>query len=234
MSSPRIVETETLDTLAADDPRARRSRRDLRLLNRVMATLSAALSAFDRAAAAAPPRRILELGAGDGTLMLRLARERAARWPGVELVLLDRQDLVAPQTLAELRALGWSPQVVVSDVFAWLERPGQQRWDIVFANLFVHHFAQPQLSRLLAGVAARSRAFFCCEPRRAPVALLGSHLVGLLGANAVTREDAVASVHAGFRQRELSELWPNRRNWQLHEQSAGLFCHCFLATWIGD
>jgi hypothetical protein len=234
MSRQRIVEVETLDTLAADDPRAQRSRRDLQRLNRVMATLSAALVALDRAAAATPPRRILELGAGDGTLMLRLARERAARWPGVEVVLLDRHGLVAPQTLAELRALGWIPQVVVSDVFAWLERPSHQRWDVVFANLFVHHFAQPHLSRLLASVAARSRAFFCCEPRRAPVALLGSYLVGMIGANAVTREDAVASVHAGFRDRELSDLWPDRRNWQLREHGAGLFCHGFLATWIGD
>ena len=234
MSRQRIVATETLDVLPADDPRAQRSRRDLQRLNRVMATLSAALLALDRAVAAAPPRRIVELGGGDGTLMLRLARERAARWPGVELVLLDRQDLVTPQTLDELRALGWKPQVVVSDVFAWLERPAHQHWDVVFANLFVHHFAQPHLSRLLAGVAARSRAFFCCEPRRAPVALLGSHLVRMIGANAVTREDAVASVHAGFRERELSELWPDRRNWQLREYGAGLFCHCFLATWIGD
>jgi hypothetical protein len=234
MSLERKVETEVLDTLAADDPRAMRSRRDLQRLNRVMATLSAALPALDRAARPAPPRRILELGGGDGTLMLRLARERAGTWPGVELTLLDRQNLVTAETLDGFRGLGWTPEVIVSDVFAWLERPAPRRWDIVFANLFVHHFAQQHLSRLLAGVAARSRAFFCCEPRRAPVALLGSHLVRVLGANEVTREDAVASVHAGFRDRELSELWPDRRNWQLREYGAGLFCHCFLATWIGD
>ena len=234
MRLPRKVETEMLDRLAADDPRAQRSRRDLQRLNRVMATLSSALAAFDRAAAAAAPRSILELGGGDGTLLLRLACERAARWPGVEVTLLDRQDLVAPQTLDGFRSLGWRPEVIVADVFTWLDKPAHKRWDIVFANLFVHHFAHRHLSRLLAGVAARSRAFFCCEPRRTAVALLGSHLVGAIGANAVTRGDAVASVHAGFRDRELSDLWPDRRNWQLREYPAGLFCHCFGATFIGD
>ena len=37
---------------------------------------------------------------------------------------------------------------------------------------------------------------------------MGSHLTGVIGANAVTREDAVLSVHAGFNGIELSALWP--------------------------
>jgi len=51
-----------------------------------------------------------------------------------------------------------------------------------------------------------------------------------LGAGPVTRQDAVSSVHAGFRARELSSLWPNGEEWVVHEFSAGLFSHCFLAS----
>jgi len=225
MSLPRTVETEVLDTLPADDPAARRSRGDLRRLNRLLATLSTTLAAIDPT----PPRTLLELGAGDGSLMLRLGRARARRWPGVAVTLLDRQELIAPATLDGLRAGGWTAEAVVDDVFAWLARD-QRHWDVVFANLFVHHFAGEALARLLAGVAARCRVFFCCEPRRAALPLIGSHLVGALGANAVSRADAVSSVRAGFRERELGALWPDPQRWRLREYEAGLFSHCFLAT----
>ena len=97
-------------------------------------------------------------------------------------------------------------------------------------NLFLHHFEGAQLARLLAAIARRSDLFFACEPRREWVALTGSHLIGAIGANAVTREDAVLSVHAGFRSKELSALWPGSPPaWQIQEYSAGLFSHCFRA-----
>jgi hypothetical protein len=243
MALPRRVQPELLDTLPADDPQAQRSRRDLRRLNRAMATMSLVLRALDDAVSRSPPKTILELGAGDGTMMLRIARRRAADWPDVKVTLLDRQNLIDTNTLESLRALAWMPEVHCADVSEWLERPsanlppaydlpGQAcpQWDIVFANLFVHHFSAQQLSALLAGIAARCRAFICCEPRRAAISLVGSHLVGLIGANAVTREDAVLSVHAGFRDREISAVWPDHRNWRLHEYSAGLFSHVFVAV----
>ena len=125
--------------------------------------------------------------------------------------------------------LGWTPRVVAVDVFDWLSKPDDTCWDIVCANLFMHHFSSSELVRLLAGIAARSRVFLCCEPRRSLLSLAGSHLIGLLGAGPVTRQDAVSSVHAGFRAQELSDLWPNSQDWVMQEYSAGLFSHCFLA-----
>jgi hypothetical protein len=69
-----------------------------------------------------------------------------------------------------------------------------------------------------------SHRFFACEPHRGWLALAGSHLVGALGANAVTRHDAVASVHAGFRGSEIGAFWPAATaTWQCHEARAGLF-----------
>ena len=115
------------------------------------------------------------------------------------------------------------------DVFDWLARSEHAQWDAVIANLFVHHFSADGLARLLAGVAARARVFLCCEPRRSRLPLASSHLVGLLGAGPVTRQDAVLSVRAGFRARELSALWPDPERWLLREYPAGLFSHCLLA-----
>ena len=219
-----------LDSLAAEDPRARRSRHDLRRLHRAMATLPILQHALDLGTSGFVPRTLLELGAGDGSLMSRLARRRASRWPGVSVMLLDRVNSVAPETLEGMREVGWTPRVMVTDVFEWLAKRDDARWDVVVANLFVHHFSAGELERLLVAIAARAHVFLCCEPRRSALALVASHLIGFLGAGPVSRHDAVSSVHAGFRAQELSSIWPDRQNWAIHEYPAGLFSHCFLAV----
>jgi len=230
MSMQRRVQPELLDELPANDPRAVRARGDLQRVNRVMGALSLMVRALDRSLMPQPPRRIVELGSGDGTFLLRLARKRAACWPGVRITLLDRQLLVHPETIQGFVSLGWQVDVVTADVFDWLAQPLSERIDLLLANLFIHHFSEERLSCLLEGIATRTHSFLACEPRRATLALIGSHLLGLIGCNAVTRHDAVLSVHAGFRAEELSALWPRGEDWLFHEWPAGLFSHCFLAT----
>jgi hypothetical protein len=105
---------------------------------------------------------------------------------------------------------------------------------MVSTALFLHHFEDDQLDLLLAGIASRSDRFFACEPNRTWLALAGSYLVGAIGANAVTREDAVLSVRAGFRDKEITARWPRASNaWKAQEFAAGLFSHCFSAQRIG-
>jgi hypothetical protein len=228
-SWPRRVTPELLDELPTDDPRAIRSRADLRRINRVMGAQSLLVRAL-ATAGARPAMRLVEVGAGDGSLALRIARSRARHWPGVDLTLLDRSPSVAPETVAAIRALGWSVDVVAADVLDWLNAQVAQHDGIAFANLFVHHFQGDRLSSLLGGLAERFSAFACSEPRRSLVSLAGSHLLGLMGCNAVTRHDGVVSVNAGFRDAELSEAWPRAsRSWELHETAAGAFSHLFVA-----
>jgi hypothetical protein len=183
--STRRVEAETLDHLPEDDPRAVRSRRDLRRINRILGNFLIVDSLLNECLAR-PPLRIAELGAGDGSLLM--------------------------------------------DVFAWLERGDHPRYDAIVANLFVHHFEFDSVARLFRAIAQVTDCFVACEPRRARIALLGSHLVGAVGANAVTRRDSVLSVRAGFRDRELSACWPSNGEWQTSETDARLFSHTFAAV----
>lgn len=242
---PRIVQTEILDGLAADDPLAQRSRRDLVRVHRAMGTRAILRKALRglQISQSDQPLRILELGAGDGSLLLRLARDLAPSWPRVELVLLDRQPLISAATVAGFAELGWTARPVVADALDWarIDNAGAQDmepsgpWQLIVANLFLHHFSGEELARLLAGIAARGERVVACEPRRARLALFSSHLLGAIGAGAVTREDAVLSVHAGFRGEELSTVWrklvvqPAASKWRLSEYPAGLFSHCFIA-----
>lgn len=233
MTQPRVVAPEWLDTLAPDDPRARRSRGDLRRINRLMAAPSLLAKSLDALLASSPGAPLIELGAGDGSLALLLARRLSKRWPQRTLGLLDLQPGVSSATLAAFEALGWKVQVIPADVLDWLARPPvtaeAEARPIVFANLFLHHFEGARLQALLAGIADRAQAFVCLEPRRSATALLGSRLLGAIGCNDVTRHDAVVSVRAGFAAQELSACWPDASGWTLRESGAGLFSHRFEA-----
>ena len=204
----RTVVPELLDHLDPDDPEAQRSRRDLQRIHVVMGTVRTLRGAIRRLRLASPPRHILELGAGDGTLLLRLARSHASAWSGVELTLLDQQELVSAQTRAAYEALGWRVTVLKMDVVAWARGSWARQHDLCLTSLFLHHFKGPELTDILDAVAARATAFVACEPRRDPWSQLASRLVGLIGGNHVTRSDAVTSVAAGFSGHEISRQWP--------------------------
>jgi SAM-dependent methyltransferase len=228
----RVVEPELLDDLPPADPRAVGSRADLRRLNSIMGhddILSRTLHHhLDEALSRSRPLRLVELGAGDGTLLLRLARRVSAPGLAARVTLLDRQNIVSPETRCAFAALNWSVENEANDVFAWLEQPFPAV-DMTIANLFLHHFPDELLKALLRLAAARTNLFIACEPRRSSFALTASRLLHLIGCNVITRHDAVVSVRAGFVGRELSALWPGDNQWQLSEQSAGWFSHCFIA-----
>lgn len=236
---PRVVLPEVLDGLAAEDQDAQRSRRDLQRVHRAMGTRSTLLRTLRALplirSPSSAPLRVLELGAGDGSLMLGVARALQGQWPAVALSLLDRVPLLTPATAADYAQVGWTVTAQVDDALEWAARAraghGAPHWDLIVANLFLHHFKSDELAMLLSAVASSSAHFVACEPRRAWLALAGSHMVGALGANAVTREDAVLSVHAGFRDHELRALWPaSIPGWNLSETAAGLFSHRFVAS----
>ena len=224
----RKIEPEWLDTLAPDDPGAIGSRRDLRVLNGFMMqrrTMARLLTKHG------PPkvRSILELGAGDGTFMLHVARRLAKRWPKVSVTLLDQQNLIGKETRRDFQAIGWQVRAETADVFEYLDSPDLAGVDLVTTNLFLHHFTQEQLRRMFRSVARISPLFIACEPRRSSFALLSSRMVWVLGCNNVTRHDAPASVRAGFNGHELSELWPELSGWSLQEHAAAPFTHCYVA-----
>src|ERR1700704_3230993 len=147
MKPPRRVESEWLDALPADDPRAIRSRRDLRRVNAWMLQTGIMTRALIAQCASERPRTLIDLGAGDGTFMLAVAQQLATRWQDVAVILLDRQDIVSENTRAAFRALQWQLETVAMDVFDFLERLSPASVDIIITNLFLHHFQQEQLTR---------------------------------------------------------------------------------------
>lgn len=224
---PRLVQPELLDSLPAGDPQAVRSRRDLRRVNawmgnaRLLATLAASLTPLP------PVPRIIELGAGDGDGAAGLLR-RVRAGPG-RLDLVDCAAVADPSVLAGLRLAGWQVTTPVADAESFLQNDPGPRADLIVANLFLHHFDDDALRRLLAAVAVCSDRFIACEPRRSPLALAGARMLWAIGGNAVTRHDAVVSVRAGFRPGELPALWPAGAAWRLRDARGFPFSQLFAA-----
>jgi hypothetical protein len=232
----RIVQSELLDTLPPDDPRAIHSRGDLRRVNWWMGNHTIMARAL-RSHAQQSPRRITELGAGDGDFLLQVVKQfrtgqRFSRFDSLSAtaILLDRQKSVSVKTRRAFAELGWLAKVVVADVFDWKSSDGAKQ--IVIANLFLHHFEDARLAGLLGKISEGAKLFIAVEPRRFALPALVGKLLWFIGCNDVTRHDATASIRAGFQGGELSALWPDKTRWQLAEHRAGLFSHVFIARRI--
>jgi len=226
---PRQVEAERLDALPASDPAAIRSRRDLQRLNRWMGQAGSMARLLRKHGATRSMRRVVDLGGGDGTLLLQVARKLAPWCGGVQAVLVDRQMLVSDGTREGFKESRWGFEAATSDVLPWLIGAPRREGTVMIANLFLHHFGDSPLRALLVHLSTRAELFVACEPRRDGLTLRASRLVGWIGCNAVTRHDAPISVRAGFAGREISALWPAGGDWHTEEGPTGPFSHYFVA-----
>jgi hypothetical protein len=224
----RRIEQEWLDQLPADDPSAIWSRKDLRRVNAFMGNARIVARALQDNFSRHLSLRLLDLGAGDGEFMLRVARRVSGKWRRVEATLVDRQELLTSATHARFAQVNWNVESAKHDVFLWLSQVVAES-DAVVANLFLHHFTDDQLRELFHEAARSGRVLIAVEPRRTGPALFFSRFLWLIGCNAVTRHDALTSVRAGFNGRELSALWPDLENWELTERPAGWCSHLFIA-----
>jgi Methyltransferase domain len=224
----RIVEPELADHIPGDDPRARRFRRDLNRLNAFAMTDRVMARALLKHCGDVVPREVVDLGAGDGTFMLRVAERLAPKWPDVTVKLVDQQDIVSAQVRGRFAELHWNVQTIAADVFEFLQRM-PSNVDIITANGFLHHFTAEHLTRLFGLAAGRTKLFVATEPRRTHFAREASRFVWLLGCGDVIRRDAVASIRAGFVGKEMSASWPIGDGWKIEERETGPFSHIFIA-----
>ena len=225
----RCVEMELLDELPTADPRAGRSRNDLLRINAWMGNGEIMVRALRSAWMDPAARRMVDLGAGDGRFLLRVARQLYPDWQGTHAVLLDRRNAVSPETDGAFEAMGWRTEKREADVLDWLARPGSTTYDVLTANLFLHHFREAQLAGILRAAAGTARVFIAVEPHRSGRSLFVSRWLWLIGCSKVTQHDGAVSVRAGFSGRELSRLWPADRSWALQERPAGWCSHLFVA-----
>ena len=205
----RSVQPEILDGLSQDSAAAQASRRDLRIINRLLgsqAWFEGILQNNRRAG-----ESVLEIGAGTG----ELGRALSAIVPEAELAGLDlgRRPADWPQQAS------WF-ETDVFDFTDWADYP------IVIGNLFFHHFDDARLAELGACLNEHARVIIASDPlRERRTTTLFSLVCPLINAHPVTRHDGLVSITAGFRHDELPHLLqldPAIWRWRVQE------------TWLGS
>lgn len=183
----RILEAEILDHLDPSDPRAIRSRRDLRIIDVFLGNSRWILRALGNLHD--PSGGVLELGAGEGTLCRRIA----AMLPGIRVTGLDR--IARPEDLpSSVRWVGGN----------FLDTLHGIDGSVCCGALILHHLDTISLGRLGIELGRFSHLLFT-EPHRSSFPLAMAGLASPL-AGEVTRHDMSASIGAGFRKGELPQL----------------------------
>lgn len=197
----RVIIPEILDSLNPADPRAIRSRRDLRWIDIYLGNSRWIVRQLKRQTPA--PARIIEIGAGEGDLCRKVQNSLpSSTVTGLDLI----------QRPANLpNGIQW----IGGDFFQTLPNIDA---DACIGSLILHHFSNEALREL--GVRLQSfRSLTFCEPLRSRLPLflskLSSSFMGV-----VTRHDMPASIRAGFLPGELPALLAlDSKKWSVRESS---------------
>ena len=186
----RVLKPEILDTLPYDQAKASLS--DLIRLNRVWGGHST-LRHLLRQTVPEGPFSLLDVGAASGDMGMRI-REW---YPQARVISLDR--------ITSHLANAHGPRVA-GDAFGLPFRP--KSIDYVFCSLFLHHFTDQEVTRLLRGFGeVARRAVLVIDLDRNPIPYYFVPWTRwLFDWDPVTVNDAKISVEAAFRPRELENL----------------------------
>lgn len=192
----RAEDPELLDEGVSDDE-ARRSLADLRFVNRWLGNRGRLLAAVRPFLAASDRPSLLDVGCGSADVPLWIA-SRLER--PVEVVGVDRKALHLRAAVGPLRG-------VAADVHALPF--GDDRFDVVTASLFLHHFDGADVSRVLRELyRVARRALVVNDLRRARVPYaFGRAVFPLLFRSRVSVEDGLLSIRRAFTAPELARAF---------------------------
>jgi ubiquinone/menaquinone biosynthesis C-methylase UbiE len=204
--SRRSAEPEIIDDMTLDRETTASVLRELAVINRYLGGYSTTLGAVeDLAGSGAAPLRVLDVGAGGGDMARALVGWGRARARRVEVVSVDLSFsavVYARERLADLP----EASVVQADVLALPFADGA--FDVAICALFLHHFEQPAVARILTALDRASRlGVVVNDLHRHPLAYAGIWLLTrLFPASAIVRNDGPLSVLRAFRRADFGEL----------------------------
>jgi len=207
LTPSRIYEEEMLDAGEGTDDDVAESLADLRRINRFLGGARVILNAISNCLNGANVKQIslLDVGTGSADIPKAVIEQSRARGLDIFVTALDLSD----RNLRAARSrFGIGPEIdfVRADS---LKLPFPPRsFDFVTASLFLHHFHDEDVVRLLAdfGRIAR-RAVIVNDLVRDRVPYYFTRIAGpLLAKSFLTRNDAPVSVLRGFTRSEMNEL----------------------------
>lgn len=199
----RVVEPEIIDQLPPDHPDVIRSRTDLKVINFLMGNerwIARKIAEYPEARS----KGVIEIGAGEGTLLSRLAE----KYPEIPLTACD----LAPRPAHLCKTIAWDQR----DVFECL---ASATGGILAANLFLHHFENDELERFRPHLE-KFDVICINEPYRTSQTMMDARIM-LPFVGRATKHDMIVSIKAGFLPGELPErLGLDSAKWRAHEETS--------------
>ena len=205
MLSARSSAAEIMDDAAQDFAAFSSALHDLERINRMSLAYRPTLRWLDALARRTGARRmsVLDVGAGGGDMLARVAEWGARRGVAVELAALDR----SPHAEAHARARhpGLPVRWITADLF---DLDPAERFDAAICALFTHHLDDEALVRFLRWMEARARlGWFISDLHRhaIPWATVWAS-VRLLRMDPMVVHDSTVSIARGFSRADWEGL----------------------------
>jgi 2-polyprenyl-3-methyl-5-hydroxy-6-metoxy-1,4-benzoquinol methylase len=200
LTPPRQRGVEYLDSPQLSSELRARSHRDIRLANRLFGGTRAAVAAI-RSVLPSLSRdvTVLDVGAGDGSLLEVADRMLRADGRRTTLIALDLRSTILPRpTDQRLAVCGCATRLPLAS----------DSVDLAMCSLLLHHFEQPLLQAVVRELHRVSRGtVVVTDLRRSWLAVGGLWTASYpLRFHPVSRHDGVTSILRGFTSAELEAL----------------------------
>lgn len=206
-----VHEPEIMDDFSVTDERLTVALRDIRITNRLLGGYGPSHQAIRALLSGEEPHHVLDLGSGSADYPAHLVQWADAQGLDIRVDALEANPITARHARSYLdrtlsARLRPRVQVICADVFDYA--PSGASYDIAHAGLFLHHFPDDDLVRLLGRMRGLCpNGLVINDLHRHPLAYASIWLLArLLPTSPMYQHDAPLSVRRAFTQDELMRV----------------------------
>ena len=147
---------------------------------------------------------IVDVGCGNGDILRKVAKYGRKKGYNLKLIGVDANEYTvnyAKKLSQEYNEISYLQQDIFSDAFKTLD------YDIVLSTLFLHHFKEDQLVKILAQIIKKATmGMVVNDLHRHPLAYYLFIGVCLFIQNPMVKEDGLISILRGFKRVDLERI----------------------------
>lgn len=205
--SKRSTAFEIMDDLNASGPVIDQTLKELEFINKWLGGNTVTLNGLHKILAGYPSRSltIADLGCGGGDMLMLIDKQLKHRPLQASLVGIDANPNIVAYAVKNTAN---HPRITFKNLDIFSSDFQAERFDIVFATLFLHHFTREQLIEIFIQLKSIARhGIVVNDLHRHPLAFYSiKMLTKYFSKSAMVINDAPLSVLRGFTRTELKEI----------------------------
>lgn len=195
-----------MDDLSCSGPVIDQTLAELEFINKWLGGNAVTLNGLNNLLSlCASPLKIADLGCGGGDMLMLIANKLRKKSINAQLTGIDANPNIV--AYAEKNAANY-PEISFKAIDIFSDQFRKEKFDLVFATLFFHHFTRQQLIDLFTHLNKNTRCGILVNDlhRHALAYYSIKILTKLFSKSPMVVNDAPLSVHRGFKRQELVEI----------------------------